>query len=310
MIHPTFDVQKWQNCFDWEAFAINELLDGWNITSPVHLLGSLYGREKSKIDISRFKTQETDVFVMGYGEPLVPYQTKIGGCPFRPREKNWPNSSAGKPLVFAAQFCFLDSLDIVGCLPGNLLLIFFDEYPPVTKNTEFFFEWYDIDDIREVQPLSSIASQAFLRAGWKYDEICCYGVKLRTVDYVEGYRAFSSFYRADSVARNLHSLRATKIGGLPSYYGATYDDYHGDYITSDYMDENTKRHIAALHDAQFLCSIASIEPAISAVYPFVNRETPIPCNDIGHYSLLWGDLGALDIYIDKEKSILWDFRDA
>lgn len=81
---------------------------------------------------------ESDVFVLGYGEGPGRCITKIGGLPYMRKDCPWPISKeTGRPLSFICQFRFSESVDIVGELPGDVLLVFCYKlgYP------EWYFMW-------------------------------------------------------------------------------------------------------------------------------------------------------------------------
>lgn len=108
---------------------------------------------------------DTDVFVFARGEPEHPHVTKIGGVPYRPEAKPWPICMGappgtaphrvkyyephGTPMKFLAQFCFAGSHDIVGELPGDVLLLFTEDD---TFGTDLYFEWYSIGIPKLVTP--------------------------------------------------------------------------------------------------------------------------------------------------------------
>ena len=64
-----------------------------------------------------------DLFVLSVGEAPARSCTKIGGLPFWKRNRPWP-TIFGEPLPFLAQFNFQESQDLVGELPGDMLLVF------------------------------------------------------------------------------------------------------------------------------------------------------------------------------------------
>src|SRR5262249_19088597 len=66
----------------------------------------------------------TDAFLFVRGEPAIPFVTKVGGVPYRAAEVPWPAGEDGRPMTFLAQFCFSGSTDLVGELPGDVLLVF------------------------------------------------------------------------------------------------------------------------------------------------------------------------------------------
>jgi hypothetical protein len=74
---------------------------------------------------SEGRTTPADWFVWNTAPPVQPFLTKLGGVPHREATVAWPTDEKGQPRTFLGQFCFLDSLDIVGDdLPGDVLLIF------------------------------------------------------------------------------------------------------------------------------------------------------------------------------------------
>jgi hypothetical protein len=66
----------------------------------------------------------TDIFLLATGRGDLRRGCGIGGMPYMRRGRPWPESQSGRPLPFVAQFDFADSRDIVGDLPGELLLLF------------------------------------------------------------------------------------------------------------------------------------------------------------------------------------------
>jgi hypothetical protein len=81
------------------------------------------------------------------GEPAERSVTKVGGLPYRASGVPWPTTASGEPMTFLAQFCFADSLDLVGRLPGDVLLIFADgpeAYLPDPYDESLAFEWYPL----------------------------------------------------------------------------------------------------------------------------------------------------------------------
>ena len=76
--------------------------------------------------------KQVDFFVLSVGESPERDRTKIGGLPWWPRKRAWPLSDQQKPLPFIAQFNFRKSLDIVGELPADVLLLFGDLFGPST----------------------------------------------------------------------------------------------------------------------------------------------------------------------------------
>lgn len=138
----------------------------------------------------------TDVFVWGQGEPKDRTLTKIGGLPYWPAERPWPEAG-GQPLPFVAQFNFADSRDLVGELPGEILVVFSDpgERWRTGDVSGLQFEWMRVGDGRVVvERLVPKPARPFFKG---------YGVIHRSQE------------RAGAVPEVAAWRAATKIGGLP-----------------------------------------------------------------------------------------------
>ena len=85
------------------------------------------------------------------GEPIDRCVTKIGGLPYRPARLAWPTAADGRPLAFLAQICFGASRDLVGNLPGDVLLMFVPDEPGGIS-TELYFEWFPLGLKRLIGP--------------------------------------------------------------------------------------------------------------------------------------------------------------
>ncbi|MCG3131095.1 MAG: hypothetical protein FLDDKLPJ_01871 [Phycisphaerae bacterium] len=152
-IHETFDVDVWKRRFPLDrlraearAFVENRAREdprdaaspdaierhvrlmspgGTHITSPGHLAEILQLQEEiAQRACPMGEGTPADIFVWGLGEPSHPAGTKIGGVPYWPAKEPWPTDDAGNAMTFLAQICFADSRDIVGYLPGDVLLLF------------------------------------------------------------------------------------------------------------------------------------------------------------------------------------------
>jgi hypothetical protein len=83
-----------------------------------------------------------DMLVLARGDPEARDVSKFGGLPYRPRDLSWPVSpESGKPMTFVAQLRFTESFDILGPLPGDVLLVFFEE---LHKYSPTHFEWHNL----------------------------------------------------------------------------------------------------------------------------------------------------------------------
>ena len=121
--------------------------------------------EQAWQEIRQSAGTETDVFVFARGEPECRHVTKIGGVPYRPEGEPWPICMGapagtashlveyykphGTPMSFLAQFCFAGSRDLVGELPGDVLLLFTEDD---TFGTDLHFEWYSLGISRLMTP--------------------------------------------------------------------------------------------------------------------------------------------------------------
>jgi hypothetical protein len=322
MLHDIFDIEEWQKkCPLTLLWNLDPYFyEGKQITSPASLLANVAARYQLPV-FQDAPSVPTDVFVFGLGEPTIPYVTKVGGVPFRPANKLWPEHD-GRKMTFLAQFCFSDSLDLVSFpLPGNLLEIFFTDFPNIERDTYYHYEWYNWEEVNEPMKQDDVPIESFLRANFVNNIMNWYCVKYRTADYpqaelfvsahpnmryvehdrfnrrLQGYQIGTGqdFDKFIPCAQNLLRLAVfdgTKIGGTdPFFYGKTKELGYGSEIVRD-------------RNNHFLCSLASIQPKYYASagkaipYPFVNH--PAPIHDEGEhdqYSLLILDVGRFHFYI-------------
>jgi hypothetical protein len=206
----------------------------------------------------------TDVFALGLGESSRRDVTKIGGLPYRPKGLPWPELRESGPMTFLAQFRFSESQDLVGSLPGDVLLVFiahrdldfFGKDP-----TYFHFEWHSLGQTDLVDEVPS--------PEWKF--VTCFGVRHRTVDFrdpdqcAQVLRPLVAHYFPDidpnivdgRVSSIIHLSGKLKIGGLPD---------QGNYCEGQGMTDGLR----------FLASIPTIFPRFSAPYRWINRPEPRP----------------------------------
>lgn len=127
-----------------------QIYHGYYITGPSDICHNLHLRRMLAPHVDWGTPMPIDVFVLAEGECKRRHNTKIGGLPYRPRNLAWPIGKRKEPLTFLAQFCFADSRDIAGDLPGDVLLLFTDceeSWPE-----EFLFEWYSLDLADLIRP--------------------------------------------------------------------------------------------------------------------------------------------------------------
>ena len=136
-----FNLEEWLPRFPPKV--IHDHYHGCPITSPCELCNIEWLRRGMTDEFDWGTPIPMDIFVMSKGEPPDRHATKIGGLPYRPAAAQWPQTSTHAPMTFLAQFDFSKSRDLVGHLPGGLLLIFFD--PENAIGGEFHFEWRTLD---------------------------------------------------------------------------------------------------------------------------------------------------------------------
>lgn len=294
MLHEIVDISRWKSVFNLnklrsevEGLHPNLQLGGMSITSPFHIAVVEQLREESQIGKSHLYKIPTDVFVWNLGEPINRNVTKIGGLPYRDANKEWLYSKSGHPLTFIAQICFSDSKDLVGSLPGDILLIFGEtgQYGIEWDDddiTSFVFEWVSIHDFTLVK------HEDIPETTW--NPLSMYGSIFRTYDYPKSEEHFKQYNHPSF----LSVLEATKINGNPIW-----------------IQNNPKL------SGRFLCSLSSIAPTISGKhqgikikpYPYINRPEPIEFHEwYNSHAIRWGDMGILNIFIDESGKISWNIQ--
>ena len=211
----------------------------------------------------------TDVFVFGKGQPPRPDCTQFGGMPFWPSGRRWPIDDRGEPYRFFGQINFADSKDLVGKLPGDLLLLFIgeDQHDWYWEPMAVHFEWVELGSRID----SDLDPELITTMGGPF-----FGAIFRSADYPEA-RQIADDNEFD---RGLDVLEGTKIGGVPHFPEAT---------------------------GQFLCQVGSIQAAHDVPFPWVNRPEPLGLgldrhNDGSIYGenneMLFGDMKFIHIYHD------------
>ena len=112
--------------------------------------------------------------------------TRVGGLPWLPKSVRWPTVSR-RPATFLCQFDFRDSRDLVGDLPGDLLLVFVaDERAIYDGVKRMRFVWAsadDIDVVTEADVPEGVPSFDFVSAWGREVSDCrgsqCLGPSLR-----------------------------------------------------------------------------------------------------------------------------------
>lgn len=167
MVHNKFDLELWQSRFPLHKLIEEDKFDRWRnsradyVTAPGELALELALRDATQDERGPFPTLPTDAFVFGAGEPETPYLTKMGGKPFLANSTPWPQTTQGEDMSFVGQLCFLDSRDLVGDTPSDVLLIFgrtmrYNEYRLLDWEPEdddsFQFIWVNVGDANSLRP--------------------------------------------------------------------------------------------------------------------------------------------------------------
>ena len=213
----------------------------------------------------------------------LPWLTRIGGKPWRPKGKPWPRDDNGVPLAFLGQICFADSKDILqNELAGEVALMFGTNHRG----------WISITDgsALEWSPLKIETPEDGFGVPWTGELPYAYqGVLHRTVQYPD-WKAAEPAFKAlgyKEGGSGVHGIQATSIGAYASLpQGWPFEKGDGNTL------------IATLSSFYFrgrwpLCDIPS---CLQKVYGDGRSEDLMfdKARDFGV-----GDAGAIWIYRDK-----------
>lgn len=305
--HPQVDLGKWTNQFPIESFETSHGSRRFSVTSPDDPLNLWKAQgtaitspaDLSQIELVRRNVGKrhnlgtpvpADVVLWRTGPPQAPYLTKLGGTPHREATRHWPSDASGIPFTFVAQFCFLDSMDIVAHpLPGEVMLIFFrnrlSNY--LGEQTDVHIEWSDrvlADPLR---------AEDCPRPGFPVPQLA--GVLHRSQDYPEGGEAFrqEGHYHWQLFAVS----KATKIGREAC---TIYSDPRrpGDRLlcTLNSLEPNSKEWL-------FL----DVEKLSGSEYSSVPEEFEwSEYHNWGNYRMMFGDRGCTYFLIDANGKVRWE----
>jgi hypothetical protein len=274
---PRFDLEAAKRVFDPIAAAGKELA-GERITSPFHAYSVETLRDRHSL--RKGLVVPADVFVFGKGEPPHPASTKVGGRPFWPQDRPWPRRADGAPFKFLAQFNFSDSLDLVGELPGRLLLLLVSEDWWLSSDISLEFVWLQGDET----PTSEIEVPPAVEKAGPF-----WGAAYRTADYPNSREAADR--SGAETPYYLATLYATKIGG--------------------------RRHDVQFTPSpkgRFLCQLGSISAAPDVAFPWLNREGPLTVGfgPDGIYDktnkISFHDVGIISLFLDPKGKLRAKFE--
>lgn len=204
--HPVLDIRDWETEFPLKDDDREE--GGW-IEHPGELARREQALRRAKGRGDLGPCVPADVFVWADTQLRdLPWLTRIGGTPWRPKDKPWPRDSNGVPLAFLGQICFADSVDILPCkLPGDVALLFGTHsrgYVSITDGSSL--EW---------SPLKIEKPEDGFGVPWTVELPYAYqGVIHRTVQYTDWKAAEPAFkslgYKEGGWG--LYSIQATSIG--------------------------------------------------------------------------------------------------
>ena len=249
-----------------------------NISSPSDVVAWEVLRER--FDLSDRDAVPCDLFVWGKGAPPDPRLTRVGGTPWLPKSVPWPIID-GVVCSFLCQFNFCDSVDLVGDVPGDLLLTFVTGEDALIggHSDQMRFVWVSANEI------DVIGEGDVPKPTHPFEHVRAWGVRHRTAD-LPGCRE-QAYELSDEELWQLPVLEGTKIGGAP-------------YNSQDDLEAAP---------ADYLCQLLSIQASHNTMWPWANEERPLTLNskEDGIYfdlnQLMIGDMGELTFYLRSDGSI-------
>jgi hypothetical protein len=306
--HPEVDFDYWSTVFPMEMlintrgpqrFAStdpNDPLDLWKvhgtpITSPAHLCMIELVRKQCGGAGRRGAglpgpAVPVDLLLWSVEPAKRPWLTRLGGTPHRESAKPWPMHE-GRPCTFVAQFCFVDSTDIVSDkLPGKVMLVFFAGEHGYWDSDQVHIEF------SAVKLRSPMTAEQCPRPGFVVPQLS--GHIHRTVEYP---RAERVFYKAGHWMPWYFAMtRSTKIG-------------RGSFE----LDEPVWRR----GEAECLCALHSLHYASGpheGFWPLIGMEAfpddwpqPFGEGEWGRFNMSLGDVGCLYFLIDGEGAVTAHF---
>jgi len=303
MRHPVFYEDEWQARFTTDEIASITCFELNH--SPINILATNDFRAQIRDRDEFGPTIPVDIFTFGKGEGNDRMGTKVGGLPYRRKDTPWPVDECGQPYAFLAQFCFTDSEDLVGDLPGDVLLVFLRTSKSEwggkvrsfltrsavweTWDKSLIFEWQN-------EGLTNLIEKQDLACGpLNLQMPTCYGVRYRTTDYFDPIAAATKYLSPERLSE-VDTFLTTygrfvwhmmKIGGTPVLLG----------------------EVTPACSGRFIAGFGGVILTPLTVYPWTNHSEPLPLERAAAEDnmLLLGDPGYLNIYLDDNGRLGFHF---
>jgi len=298
--HYAFDMNSWISEFSLEKVNYGRM----SFFGPDYIcLTELLRREiDESIEVERSERWASDVFVLGLGEGPLRHGTKVGGLPYISKDEKWPISiRTGAPLTFVCQFRFDESTDLVGNLPGDVLLVFCEMSDRYQDNIEWNFMWSSVGlheaDLITRNDIPSSNSPECLTVP------SCYGVRVRYFDLLDASNLdamfdvlnrspkFRRFFKNWSITDVLNFIRSwacqmctLKIGGIP------------------YWARPIEALVETRNAGKFLALIPPLWPDAKTRNSWLNQTTASHVN-----SLFWPPEGCIHLYLNKDEQVIARF---
>ncbi len=264
----TFDVEYFLARFPTPPAAGGYMLHLAYICSPTGLVDVEHYRAALAAQIAPLERHPCDVFTWAIGTPPDRDITKLGGLPYRPADAPWPRDEQGHPLAFLGQIRFVESRDIVGNVPGDLLLVFVngeEDFCGEWTSDSFVFEWQKLG-IRDPLKEAGAPTTVLQVPQW-------YGVRHRTFDLEAPLQLGSieelipEWDRRNGhlplIGEHLARLQMTKIGGLLPFPASPELSWP-----------------ELILEEPVLFSMSALYPAFAGPYPFVNHPERLSDSDV------------------------------
>lgn len=284
-----FNISEWANLISWEEILKNALVSNSiiapAISGPASACAIHYLRKILVDCVDWGQAVPTDIFVWAKGEGANRVATKLGGLPYRSKNKEWPKSKHGVDLPFICQFNFDNSRDLVD-VPKAILLVFGFVHGDVL--TDACFEWMDagLPESELVSKIPTVLWMPEAMEGYIYRTDNFPNATL--MDDLDCAKKFG--FEIDSIHR-VFAIVASSIGCNP--YVECFCEERGE---------------------QLICSLTSMDAGVCGVsFPWINVEAPEDEEDLFDRRLAWyklrsgypfppfnfSDLGCLFVTLTK-----------